>query len=1520
MSTKVKRKVTVENNKDNGDQHRRPSVFERLGPGAVSVNNTQQERHSRAETQEKCRNWLRSGTCVFGNTCRYQHDPFPNSSSRRNKSEKDIPEKDLRHKVRNKRDDNKESRTHSLSPKRKGSKRSGSRSRKGEHESKIKSTVVVTRPRSPAAKNAEPQEREKKKIDGTWEDDSDDWPLDSAQLDYKEELTLERKRQQLQRELELEYQKERMMNESVTITKTVSFSESSSSSSSSESGSISTTSDSSSSSSDDDSDDSSSSSSSSSSSASRPPKKKAKKPSSGKEAEVTGDSSVHQKPRDDYDKIKSSRAAKIGITNRSPIPSPEPPKAAKKGRDRRSTPPPPSPKHSRFPQEPSGSGRVKSRVKGPHTPSPPHSRKQRQWEQSSSADSRSADARQSRGKRHKKKRDAPRNDTYKSDRVPTPPPQLSSPNRTALVPNAQFNKKNRQKADDLGPKSRQRNRDSPPLLLSRMSGHSNSPSGRIPGSHGHHSLERERSAEPMMERSKLHMRKPPDDSLNQPKRSDSREQMSKRSRFSPRRDGYRDTLSPPRGKLEGDGYIGGNSRKPYSSPVLHLDKGDDRNDRRRRSPSPVRGNKDPRDRRSFPGEFDKKRELREPSPRPGRDNLHRNVDSRNYPRKDDVNKRGLSPDIKKGRDDKSRDRGPRDRNIDHEPLMWNEDHKKGGVRSNSANRGGDSRGWQDVQQLPPNSRGDRSRDKDRDRKKGKERDLPHRPVEEGDKQRLPSPIRGRSPLHGHHPIPEVDAPMSSQRGRMYEPDIPPGERAYGYGGYDAHRDPLYVNDRLMPPEYEPDLMRGPPVYGPEGYPEGGRYRRDPPLKDQGSLPRGERVGGYNSRDPVSSRDMIPSRDLERRNDDYLPDGPIDERHAYDERWGRNRPMRDEWDPYGGLPPSSHPPSALDEDRYGMPRRRRASPDWQLRNDDRELPPVSPTNHRQGNHPPLPPAQRVEQRGSRSPPPKRIGDASRSSWGERPGRNSSRGSDNRHDLPPKNQEDRKGRNGRRDHRDRGRRRDGGPPPESKPPPNKDKPNNKRPRSPSPIPKDCKKRKEDIPPVDSAPPAGDKNSVLPKRPREEPKLDRKPPPVTAPGVKTVKTEPPSPKGNTNSRSSIQDKADISQKNSAPTKAATKPPEKEEKKIKRAFPARKDTCRPEDLLKRYGMIDEKSQGGDDFSDWSDGDDDLLNRDDFNEVDIGDDFDKAKSKGDESQDKPKKDVPSETPKPIDGNSKQATDQLESAKVKPKEQSSQPVNKDENKEKTNEESIPSNKEKEPVQELKEYEAIDSFMVKDETDTDDYITTECVDYDPISDDELEAMIEEPDDQAVIKQDEKNENSGIVDALDVNWSTLMSESRPKTDFVPGFARKRFKTSHVLSQIGFSQVLAGSEMTRRIFKFCQEQLDQEMAEGNKDPEGNSPVEEKKFTMEHHIAAFHVAISDSKKERAGAFNNLGPNRRALCARKDLQIRKLLCQPFNKLVDQTPATYRQQCNVDKDLYKKSLELLNLRKAEYQARTVDVC
>ncbi|GFX41818.1 zinc finger CCCH domain-containing protein 13 [Trichonephila clavipes] len=734
MSSKIKRKVTVENSKDDSDQPRRPSVFERLGPGAVNIAAQPTDRHSRSEHNEKCRNWLRTGNCAYGNTCRYKHESFSSSSRRSTKSEKEVESKDLRHKVKTKRDEPKESRDSSLSPKRKSSKRSISRSRKGEHESKIKSTVVVTRPRSPSSAATETAET-KKKPEGNWEDDSDDWPMDAAQLDYKEELTLERKRQQLQRELELELQKERLLNESVTITKTVSFSESSSTSSSSESGTISSSSETTSSSSDEDSNDSSSTSSSSSSSSSRPPTKKKNKKSYSKDLSR----SLKSKGKDDYDKIKSSRAAKAK-KNRSPSPILESRKG-RKGRDKHNlSPTSPRKRHLDGASDSVGRSNLNVRLRGPRTPSPSSKpRKQRQWAQSSSADSRTAEVQRNKGKRHKKKKEFPRNEKRKSDRTLSPPP-LSSPNRQTMMP--VISSKKIKPREEVPGKTRHRTRDVSPQIMPRNSG-SSSQSMKLMGTSRY--LSDEKPVEKLRgdERSKYYSRKEEDELLPPNKRNDSHERGYKRSKLSPRKDSRRGSLSPHKDRYDSDMLSVGN-RKLYPHEKEKLD-------RRRPSVSPVRS-----DRRKINPEVEKKRDIREMSPREHpesrRDNAYRGNDPHSYDkRSSEPKKRFVSPDMKKNRDDKVRDH-IKDRNSEYDSSSWQGDHRKPGS-SSTGRRTPETRGRQEMHSQPSLVRNDRSRERDVDRKKiVKKRDLSVRSVE-SDRSRLPSPrrslrLRGLSPKFG----------------------------------------------------------------------------------------------------------------------------------------------------------------------------------------------------------------------------------------------------------------------------------------------------------------------------------------------------------------------------------------------------------------------------------------------------------------------------------------------------------------------------------------------------------------------------------------------------------------------------------------------------------------------------------------------------------------------------------------------------------------------------------------------------
>ncbi|GFS48086.1 zinc finger CCCH domain-containing protein 13 [Trichonephila inaurata madagascariensis] len=334
-----------------------------------------------------------------------------------------------------------------------------------------------------------------------------------------------------------------------------------------------------------------------------------------------------------------------------------------------------------------------------------------------------------------------------------------------------------------------------------------------------------------------------------------------------------------------------------------------------------------------------------------------------------------------------------------------------------------------------------------------------------------------------------------------------------------------------------------------------------------------------------------------------------------------------------------------------------------------------------------------------------------------------------------------------------------------------------------------------------------------------------------------------------------------------------------------------------------DDGARGEDDFSDWSDDDDDLLTRDDFVEPEASSENAKNRHKSDENIEdgfrKKERHAKEDLKKDKDGSRTSSKDQSVDDTLHIKDSKA-------------------------ASDGKDVDLQESLSLKEDTatDVDEYVTAESVDYDPISDDELDALIEEPDDTLIKPAVE--EKSKIVNALEVDWSTLMSET--KTEFVPGFARQRFKAAHVLSRIGFSQVFAGPELTEKIIETCQKQLDDEVVSNEEAAEENVSKEEnkkpKKFVMEHPLAAFHVAISQNKQERNILFNKVGPFRRALCARRDLQIRKVLCRPLNKL-DATPVvTYTPQYTVvDKELYKQSLELLKLKKPpEVQPQTVDVC
>ncbi|XP_067144491.1 zinc finger CCCH domain-containing protein 13-like isoform X2 [Centruroides vittatus] len=1419
MSTKVKRKVTVENN-DNAEAPRRQSVFERLGPGTINVSSQSQERSSRGEQMEKCRNWLRTGNCSYGSNCRYQHDPFP--SSTRNKSEKDIDEKDLRHKVRNKREETKETSSDLPSPKRRPHKRSSSHNRRSDHDAKIKSTVVVTRPRSPTS---ETEFREKKRLrEGSWEDDSDDWPVDVSQLDYKEELTLERKRQQLQRELELELQKERMINESVTITKTVSVSGSSSSSSDSDS--ESSSSDSSSSSSGDSDDSSSSSSSSSESSTPVRTKKQSNRENTGdKYHDIKSNMKFKEK---EQSVNRGSRLHTSHVSNSSPESQNR--RRQKDKSELKSF----SPKHSGN----HGDGNNKrndyhgneedssslNRSKGPRTPSPSDGRKSRQKTLNSSLENKGI---RSRSKRHKKRRDLISKDeaNYRGTHAPTPPP-LSSPNRSAVAPYFQYPKKHKIPVnnDKIQSKSSESSVHSipsraHPTKSSNMSSHE---SRRTFGS----SPEGDKSSEkrPVSKDSLWHgseQKFSADDNYN--KHSPLRHINERKKQPVKKRDlsSHRDSI-PVKEKLE-EPAMYKSDRKSFPSDS------NNRNitEQRRRSVSPVK-DKDSREheRKRIVDDVQRKKNSRSESLtrcKSTRDAIL----SENYNNKKEPVQRVPSPEIRKTKGNNKDFKNTTKYRSNNVNEYWNNEEQNKMVYGKTTHRIQDSRTQPDTRHhlttssdRPEKERGvERGRKRERDKSRTGIRD-----ENRSEKLKVSSPTRSQSPYHGHSMIRGVEMSVPPLvRSRRYDRDVSGGrEHEYMYGNK-GMGDGGYLEDRYnIRSERGTDVCRN-IAYSPEQYRDS-RYRREMSQ----SL---DRYGNYIGKDIHS---------MNNRLDSYVQDIPMDEHLPLEDRWNRNRaPHRDSWESYGGIVESSLPvmsnemqriPYDLEEDRYSMRSSRHS--DWSGGKQEKRERMHSPSGKSKSSGP----KEKMSLMGTYSEKGspyshsvshrQEIRDKSRASPMHTPVDLSpaSCGSIEQSNIHSKNLERREVNKSKERQRSKVNRRQ----------------SRDRSRTTTTVTNNEKL---------------DKNSQSRKRQQSSSPVDREK------RTKTVEE-------NINKKKKEDLKKDSSSPSVTNRKAMASPVEEITQVSTKVID---NPVKVENTEKKVQKETETAKIPDpEFSDWSeDDDDDLLTQDIPGEEEI-----KKPEISNEDSVSEKSDV-----------HKQENQLAIQQECKKEIENKEIVVQDD--EKQNSVSV----KKETNSSTKAAEIIND-------DASQMTLEEAVDYDPISDEELDAILGEQD-EGDSKLSEIGEKCGIFDTLEVDWDSLQNKTK---DFVPGNARKRFTTAKILSQIGFSQNLIGPDMTAKILDYCQKQIDKEKTDVSEENREDSSTL-KDIKMEHPIAAFHVSISANKQERSNVLYNLGPYRHALCARQDLMMRRLLCKPTNKILDSSNA-YHNQTTVDTDLYKLSVEL----------------
>ncbi|XP_002732016.3 uncharacterized protein LOC100374861, partial [Saccoglossus kowalevskii] len=149
------------------------------------------------------------------------------------------------------------------------------------------------------------------------------------------------------------------------------------------------------------------------------------------------------------------------------------------------------------------------------------------------------------------------------------------------------------------------------------------------------------------------------------------------------------------------------------------------------------------------------------------------------------------------------------------------------------------------------------------------------------------------------------------------------------------------------------------------------------------------------------------------------------------------------------------------------------------------------------------------------------------------------------------------------------------------------------------------------------------------------------------------------------------------------------------------------------------------------------------------------------------------------------------------------------------------------------------------------------DYEEISDDEFDAMIE--DDSNREKSEEQSSQIETVDVLDVDFASLIKDSECQSQ-EPGTALKRFSPGNVLTTIGVSKVLAGPQIIAEIHEVCLKSLPEER------------LGSKLKLFESDLGALNATSMKRQKQRARLFTDIGPCRHALCARRDMAIRKQL------------------------------------------------
>lgn len=161
-----------------------------------------------------------------------------------------------------------------------------------------------------------------------------------------------------------------------------------------------------------------------------------------------------------------------------------------------------------------------------------------------------------------------------------------------------------------------------------------------------------------------------------------------------------------------------------------------------------------------------------------------------------------------------------------------------------------------------------------------------------------------------------------------------------------------------------------------------------------------------------------------------------------------------------------------------------------------------------------------------------------------------------------------------------------------------------------------------------------------------------------------------------------------------------------------------------------------------------------------------------------------------------------------------------------------------------------------------------MDFEEISDGELE---------------EERTRAGLGDALGVDWASLVADVRRREQSAPsGGARDRWRPEKVLTRLGLSLHMAGKDTVEGILHMNAEATESEKKDEIQDINNSHKSQENQvetpavninLSSLHPVAAIQVAMQKRKRQRAVLFGSGCEITRGLSARRDLALRRYLC-----------------------------------------------